>query len=177
MKNYLIKLTFVILFVSTFSSCSNDDTQLPELSPAVFSENFSRPTEQPEFNFEGWTKFSQAGTKEWFKNSYQGDDYIEFSSFGSGQSSNIAWAISPVLNIDSTTSKTLIFQSAQHHATSLDNKFELLVSTNFDGTNVLSAKWEILNFRKPSYTTATNYDFVNSGPIDLSSYSGNIYRF
>lgn len=175
MKKNIAKIIFVFLFLSIFSGCSNDDTSLPPMYPAVYSEDFSRPENEPPFDFEDWTLFSQAGTKKWFKNSYQGNDYIEFSSFGSGESSNIGWAISPPYNLDTTAAKALIFQSAQHHATSLDNKFELLISTNYDGVNVLNAKWITLKFNGPAYTNATNYDFVNSGKVNLQAYSGTVY--
>jgi hypothetical protein len=175
MKNNISSTLFLLLFLTVFSGCSNDETTLPPMYPAVYSEDFSRPEGEPAFDFENWTLFSQAGTKTWFKNSYQGNDYIEFSSFASGQSSNIGWAISPPYNLDLTSKKGLIFQSAQHHATSLDNKFELLVSNNYDGTNVLAATWTTLKFNGPTYTNATNYDFVNSGKVDLSSYSGTVY--
>lgn len=174
MKNYLKTLLFVFAAAATWSCTSEGDTELPPIAPAVFSENFTR-TAPEQFNFENWTVFAEAGTKNWFKNAFGGNDYIEFSSFGSGQASNIGWAISPAFNIDETVKKRLIFQSAQHHATSEANKFEVLVSSDYDGTNVLAATWTVFNFRKPTYTNATNYDFVGSGPIDLSAYSGNIY--
>jgi hypothetical protein len=175
MKNYILTTCVTLLFLVSFSGCSSDDIVLPPIYPAVYSEDFSRPEEEPPFDFEEWTLYSEAGTKTWFKNDYQGNDYIEFSSFGSGQASNIGWAISPAYNLELTALKSLIFQSAQHHATSLDNKFELLISTNFDGTNVLAANWETLEFNGPTYTNSTNYDFVNSGKVDLSSYTGTVY--
>jgi hypothetical protein len=175
MKNYL-KSIILLLAAIPFANCS-DDTELPQQSQPVYSEDFTRPTGETQFNFvdQGWTLFAQAGTKNWFKDDFGGNDYIEFSSFGSGEASNIGWTITPEINIDNATQKKLIFQSAQHHATSLDNKFELLVSDDFDGTNVLAAHWTVLNFRKPSYTSATNYDFVNSGGVSLSDFSGNIH--
>lgn len=168
-------ILFPVLFFIILGCSDNETIRMPVLYLTLYSENFSRPEGEPEFSFEDWTIFSEAGTKEWFKNEYQGNDYIEFSSFASSQSSNIGWAISPEYDVNRLNKKILIFQSAQHHATSLDNKFELLVSTNFDGAHVLTANWEILKFNTPAYTNATNYDFVNSGPVDLSSYKGKIH--
>jgi len=189
MKNYLNTLLFVFLLVMA-TGCTEDDTVMPKIDttlpdafPAIFYEGFSRPAPAT-FNFENWTKFAQTGSKNWFLNNYQGSDvvtnhYLEFSSFGSGDASNIGWIISPAINLDTITAtglkKRLAFQSAQHHAVSAENKFELLVSSNFDGTNVLSATWTVLPFRLPTYSSATNYDFVNSGGVDLSAYQGNIH--
>ncbi|HWR94517.1 MAG TPA: DUF5017 domain-containing protein [Flavobacterium sp.] len=175
MKNYISKIIFAFITLIFFSGCSDEDTSLPPMYPAVYSEDFSRPETEPPFDFEDWTLFSEAGTKTWFKNDYQGNDYIEFSSFGSGEASNIGWAVSPAYDLETTGQKALIFQSAQHHATSLDNKFELLISSNYDGENVLKAKWTTLKFNLPTYTSSTNYDFVNSGRVNLESYSGKVY--
>ena len=179
MKKNILTLCFSLLFIALFSSCE-EDTSLPPMYPEVYSEDFSRPEGEPAFNFQDWVLFSQAGSKKWFKASYTDsknftNDYIEFSSFGSGDASNIGWAITPAYSLDLLSQKALIFQSAQHHATSPENKLELLVSTNFNGTDVLAATWVPLKFKGPVYTNGTNYDFVNSGKVDLSGFSGNIY--
>ena len=174
MKKNTIISCFSLLCIALFSSC-DQETTLPPMYHEIFSEDFSRPKNEPAFNFEDWILFSQAGTKLWFAGNYQENDYIEFSSFGSKDASNIGWAIMPVLNLDDLAQKALIFQSAQHHSKSLDNKFELLVSTDFDEKEVLSATWIPLKFRVPTNTAATNYDWVNSGKVDLSAFSGNIY--
>lgn len=175
MTKHFITTCLTLLFIGLFSSC-DDDTTLPPMYPDVYSEDFSRTAvDEPPFNFEGWVLFSQAGTKSWFKGSYGGNDYIEFSSFGSGEALNIGWAITPAYDLDLLAQKALIFQSAQHHATSTENKFELLVSTNFNGTDVLAATWVPLKFKGPTLTNATNYDWVNSGRVSLADFSGNIY--
>ena len=171
MKKYIITTCFSLLFLGLFSSCE-EDTTLPPMYPDVYSEDF---TDTPPFAFQDWVLFSQAGTKSWFKGSFSGNDYIEFSSFGSGEALNIGWAITPAYNLDILPQKALIFQSAQHHATSTENKFELLVSTNFNGTDVLGATWVPLKFKLPTYTNGTNYDMANSGRVSLSAFSGNIY--
>lgn len=175
MKNYLKTALVALLFAGTFTGCSDDDTALPPTAYPIFSEDFSRADEEPAFSFEDWTVFAEAGTKNWFINEFGGNDYIEFSSFNSGNASNIGWVITPAINIDSAPLKRLIFQSAQHHATSLDNKFEVLVSSNYDGEDVLAADWDLKTFRLPPYANAYNYDFYNSGVVDLSDYSGTIY--
>jgi hypothetical protein len=175
MKKY-VKMFLFVVAAGTFASCTDEgDTNLPPMAHPIYSEDFTREAGQFNFTTEGWKNIAQTGTETWFKAAFGGNDYIEFSSFGSGESSNIGWAITPGINIDSASQKRLIFQSAQHHATSLENKFELLVSTDFDGTNLTTANWTTLNFRLPEYTNGTNYDFVNSGPVDLSAYSGVVY--
>ena len=175
MKKYIVTSCLTLVFILLFSSC-DDATTLPPLYPEIYSENFS-PTavNEPSFNFQGWLLFSQTGTKSWFLDNYQDNDYIEFNPYGSKESSNIGWAITPVYNLELLAQKALIFQSAQHNAISSDNKFELLVSTNFNGTDVLNATWIPLSFKGPEYSKATNYVWVNSGKVNLSDFSGTIY--
>lgn len=181
MKNYF-KFLVPALFVFAVSCTEEDDTSLPgNIVTPIFSEDFERPEGMPVFNFQTddqpWTNFAQAGSKIWFLNQFGTpvDHYLEFSSFGSGQASNIGWIITPAINIDSAEKKRLVFQSAQHHATDAGNTFDLLVSDNFDGTNVTAATWDLKSFRKPEYTSAANYDWYNSGIIDLSEYTGEIH--
>ncbi|MFT3794451.1 DUF5017 domain-containing protein [Flavobacterium sp.] len=180
MKNYLKSTLVALLFAGVFTGCSeDDDTALPETAYATYSEDFGTVSESGDYSFDldTWTVFAEAGTKNWFINDFDDNVYLEFSSFNSGNASNIGWLVSPAINIDNAKLKRLIFQSAQHHATSLDNKFELLVSTNYDGENVLTADWETKTFRLPKYIGygGKNYEFANSGVVDLSQYSGEIY--
>ena len=190
MKNYLKTTLVALLFAGAFVSCDDDtDTGLPETAYATQSYDFGKIKANGDYAFtfadsipgdnidDKWTVFTEAGSKSWFINDFGGNVYIEFSSFNSGNTSNIGWVITPALNVDETKLKRMTFQSAMHHATSLDNKFEVLVSSNFDGTNVLTADWEKKSFRVPPYLGygGVNYTFVNSGAIDLSDYSGEIY--
>ncbi len=183
MKNYFKTAFIALLLAGTFAACSEDDeTTLPNTAYATYSEDFGKFDGDYTFDFEekGWTVFTEAGSKNWFRNNFGTGDannvYLEFSSFNSGNASNIGWVVSPAINIDQAKLKRMSFQSAMHHATSLDNKFELFVSTNFDG-DVTSAEWEQKTFKLPPYLGygGKNYAFVNSGVVDLSAYSGEIY--
>jgi len=187
MKNYLKTAFVALLLAGTFTGCSeDDDITLPETAYATYSEDFGKfDAGTGAYTFDlaasGWTVFTEAGTKNWFQNNFgtgaSNNVYFEFSSFNSGNASNIGWLITPAINLDATKLKRMIFQAAQHHATSLDNKLEVLVSDNFDGTNVLAADWTVKSFRVPPYIGygGTNYEFVNSGVVDLSAYSGEVY--
>lgn len=176
MKNIFLKITFAAFALATFSSCDEDETALPTIRPLVFSEDF--PEEDIDFNmnfdFPGWTNFNEAGSKKWTERDFNNSGYIQFSSFGSGELSNIGWAITPVINLDATSNEVLTFNSASNFVTDPSNKLEVLISTNFDGTNVLAATWTPLNAVVADQTT-NNYTYIPSGEIDLSSYSGNIH--
>lgn len=180
MKNYFKTAFIALLLAGTFTACSEDDeTTLPNTAYASYSEDFGAVNDDGSYTFslDDWTIFAEAGTKNWFINDFEENVYLEFSSFNSGNASNIGWVISPAINIDQAKLKRMTFQSAMHHATSLDNKFELFVSTDFDGTNVADATWEKKEFNLPPYLGygGKNYEFKNSGVVDLSAYSGEIF--
>ena len=73
--------------------------------------------------------------------------------------------------MDAASKVLLKFKAAQHHVVSPSNTLEVMVSTDYDGTNVLEAKWISVEAALPSQHDSW-YQFVDSGLIDLSSYSG-----
>jgi hypothetical protein len=126
------------------------------------------------FDFEGWTNFAETGTKLWIERDYNNDGYIQFSSFGSSQSSNIGWAITPEITISEDANAVLSFSSASNFVDNPANKLEVFISTDYDGTTVgiATATWTPLAFTAPT----TNDVFVSSGNIDLSSYESDNVR-
>ncbi len=80
------------------------------------------------------------------------------------------WLITP--GIDLTEAKVLSFESAQ--AFFAHDGLSVWISNDFDGTNVGSATWTKLNATLASNGNA-NYDWVQSGNIDLSAFSGTAY--
>ena len=62
---------------------------------------------------------------------FDNDGYIQFSSFGSGQASNIGWAITPGINLDNTTGEVFTFESASNFVDNASNKLEVFISSDF----------------------------------------------
>lgn len=178
MKNYK-KIIIGLLALMPIVSCSpEDDIKIPDSTTFAFYEQFNSFTELTEGNnidITGWTNFAEVGTVKWGEGYYNGTKYAEFTSFQSGQATNIAWLVSPEINMDVYQNETLAFDVAQAYVSSSSNSIELLVSTNYNGTDVLAATWQPLNFTKPPLDFDTNFDFFSSGLVDLSSYTGNIY--
>src|SRR5690606_24264753 len=98
----------------------------------------------------------------------------EFSTYNSGSPVNIGWLISPGIDMDAQENEFLNFKTAQHHLDSPDNTLEVMVSTDYDGTNVLAATWTPISAELASQSNDW-YEFVDSGLIDLSSYTGTLY--
>jgi hypothetical protein len=76
--------------------------------------------------------------------------------------------------MDAQDEEKLNFSSAQHHLDSPLNTLEVYVSTDFDGTDVMAATWEPIAASLPSQDNDW-YEMVNSGLIDISSYTGTLY--
>jgi len=170
--NKLTTLLFASLSIGILSSCVNDDdTVLPEYKALILGENFSEGADNTLLEIEGWTNYAETGTVRWTNQTYSGNGYAEFTSYQSGQSSNIGWLISPAINLDAQEGEKLVFQAAQAYVDTAGNTLEVLISTNYDGENVTAASWQTLNATLPTIAS-TRFAFINSGTIDLSRLSG-----
>lgn len=140
-----------------------------------FVQNFQTAVDKSNLSLPGWTNIAQSGTPVWKGGVYSGNGYAEFVISGTKVVSNIAWLISPKIDMDTHINEVLTFRAAQHHL-DIDsplNALEVLVSTNFDGLNVTKATWVPLKANLPTQATPW-YQFVGSGGIDLSKYTGKI---
>lgn len=162
-----------------FTSCvQEDDTALAPFKELIFSESF--PEEEIDYNqvfdFEGWTNFAETGTKLWTERDFDGSGYIQFNPYGSGQASNIGWAITPAFELAAGSNAVLSFSSASNFVDNPDNKLEVLISTNYDGNsaNILTSTWTVLDATVADETT-NGYTYIPSGEIDLSAYTGTVH--
>lgn len=171
----ILVLSFSALL--TISGCSpENDIKNPDLIPFALYEPFSANTQDGDvLDLAGWTNYAEAGVVKWKEGVYYSDKYAEFSAYQSGQQLNIGWLISPAIDMANFPSGKLAFDVAQAYVESRSNSLEVLVSTDFDGTNVELATWESKTFNLPPLGDSTNFDFFSSGPIDLSEYVGEIY--
>lgn len=175
MKNTFFKSVYLVITAIVLSSCvGEDDFTIPTLKPVIFSEDFNEINFNENFDYTGWVNFAEAGTRLWTERDFNDDGYIQFSSYGSGQTSNIGWAITPAINMDENIGEVLTFQSASNFVDNPANKLEVFISSDFDGTNVLAATWAPLNATVADNTT-NGYTYIPSGNIDLSAYTGNIH--
>ncbi|SHM53402.1 DUF5689 domain-containing protein [Flavobacterium xanthum] len=140
-----------------------------------FSEDFETVIDKSKLSLPAWANLVQKGTLFWKGTVYSGNGYAEFNITGTKVVSNVAWLISPKIDMDVHTKEVLTFRTAQHHldVDSPLNALDVYVSTNFDGLNVTSATWTPLVIKLPNQATPW-YQFIGSGAIDLSSYKGKI---
>lgn len=140
----------------------------------VFEENFSDAIDNTTLDTEGWVNFSERGNVLWTEQIYSKNGYAEFGTFGANDTANVGWLISPGIAMEGQLNEILNFKMAQHHLDSVRNTVEVLVSTDFNGVDVLNATWEPIEAKLP-----TKYDewyaFKDSGLIDVSMYSGTLF--
>lgn len=174
--NKLMLITGMVAVLNLFGCSPESDIKNPDFIPLILSEDFSSNTvDGADLALTNWTNFAETGTVKWKQGVYFSDKYAEFSGYQSGETSNIAWLISPAIDATANTNLKIAFQAAQAYVSSSANSLELLVSTDFDGTNVTSANWEAKTFTLPPLDFDTNFDFFDSGIVDLSGYTGNIH--
>jgi len=151
------------------SGCTKDsDVEYPVAPTTLLAENF----DNADLTATGWTLHAEVGSTNWIEEIFSGDGYAAYSSFQSGNPVNVAWLISPAINMDNQDGEKLFFQTCQDgFVRNLDNSLELFVSTDYDGANFENAGWEKIPFNVATQNT-TRYVYVNSGIIDLSSYQG-----
>ncbi|AOW20987.1 DUF5689 domain-containing protein [Urechidicola croceus] len=140
----------------------------------IFEEDFNDVTDNTNLNIADWTNYAEEGSELWTEQVFSGNGYAEFSAYRTGDDVNIGWLVSPGIDLDDTDSEFLNFKTAQHHLDSDDNTLEVFISTDFNGADVDIATWEPVSANLASRSDSW-YAFVDSGLIDLSTYSGTIY--
>lgn len=170
--------TEIVLAVNDLSGVKMTESRCTTLGiedfNTILKEDFELADNETDLDLEGWTNFAQAGKVSWKTHHSDGNKYAAFNPIGSGNASNIGWLITPVYKKTASSFAYLNFKAAQSNVRSATNTLEVLISTDFDGTNVVAATWQPLEASLPSQSAPSNV-FLDSGLIDLSSYEGILY--
>lgn len=144
----------------------------------VFEESFNSATDNTNLNIANWINYAEAGTELWTEQVYGGNGYAEFSAYATGESSNIGWLISPGIDMDAQDGEVLNFQTEYAYPDTGHYPLEVFVSTDFSGetSGIATATWEPLSvvIAHPDVTSEW-FSWVDSGTVDLSSYTGTLY--
>ncbi|NBL65445.1 DUF5017 domain-containing protein [Flavobacterium sp. NST-5] len=161
---------------------TENDVQLgdPRIE-AFFSQDFESiaATGNNQFvNLPGWSNVSlNGGAERWEARIFSGNKYAQLSAFGTGESNMDTWLITPAINLDATTGEFLMFGSKIGFANG--EAVTVHISTNYSGAGtaaaINAATWTQLNPIMAPQTQSYPTDFTSSGPVDLSSYNGNVY--
>lgn len=173
MKNKFMKpILFVALALGLTSCVEDDDFAIPPINAAFFSEDFDTAVDNTTFDFEGWTNYAEVGTELWTEEMFSGDGTAQFNTYNNGEAENISWLISPQIPVSQYSNIKMSFTSAQNFVSNPeDNRVELYVSSDFDGTNFSEATWTQFE-AKFATPDDGGYEMVRSGEVDLSSFVG-----
>lgn len=133
-------------------------------------EDFETVGNNADVSLQGWLNVATKGTRVWRGKTFSGNTYIQATAYNDTETEMETWLISPAINL--SVAKKLTFLSSV--AFWVHNGGAVLISTDFNGSNVAGATWNSLAAQLPTSST-TNYDWVNSGEVDLSAYSGTGY--
>ena len=116
-----------------------------------------------EGDMNGWTFVDVEGEMSWNVAQYSGNHYAYANGHNHG--ANEDWCISPAFNLNAYANPVLTFRTA----TKFDgNVLQVFFSNNYNGSNPTTATWQPLTCE----LSQGNYVWVESGDIDLSSFSG-----
>lgn len=175
MKSIKSLLLINVIILITAIGCSPEkEIQNPTLATVLLSEDFSAgAVDNAVLNTAGWVNVAETGTTKWKYQIYSGNAYAEFTSYLSQDPVCVSWLISPNIDLDRGENEKLVFEAAQSYVSSSANSLEVFISTNFTGTNVATANWQKLQAILPT-TSNANFQFIKSGVIDLSGFSGRV---
>lgn len=141
--------------------------------PSV-SQDFSDVTsDNTDYSNPSWLNINEQGNRFWRGRIFGGTDkYLRATGFaGTGVSvpATESWLITPPVQTSATP--TLSFRSAQAFWThTSQDPFKVYISVDYDGCEIADATWtEITGFAEPTSSTS-NYQWVNSGTINLAAY-------
>ncbi|GFR77290.1 DUF5017 domain-containing protein [Elysia marginata] len=147
-----------------------------EKGTLFFDENFESFKKDSNVSENGWKTLSEnSGNKLWEVGEFGENKYVQASAYKSGVHNMVVWLVSPAINLDNTTGEYLTFKTKDSFNNG--NPLEVFLSDNFNGTDVISAKWTPVLDAKISQHTTNGYAdlFTHSGTVDLNGFSGNIY--
>jgi hypothetical protein len=142
----------------------------------ILEENFEAMPSTNPLGGNGWISFAETGRFNWrvLTSTDSGNPNSKIASMGAFRSleaSNIAWMISPAINLNAQDLEFLNFRTSNSFAD--ESVLEVLISTNWDGdpAKITTATWQKL----PASIVSRSENFqnwVDSGAIDLSGFSG-----
>jgi len=135
------------------------------------NEDFESQVDYEDVNILGWENEGTIGSRLWLAREYSGNTYAQATSYNSGED-NEMWLITIAINLDEMNNPKITFETAmaywQHDG------LTVYISTDFNGSNIGGATWDELDCTLADQSD-DDYEWIPSGIIDLSSYSGTGY--
>lgn len=162
-----------VLVINDIEDIKFEDTLCQPLTP-FYSQDFESFGSTSDVETAGWTNVNVNGGSTTFTlRNFGGNQFMQASAFRTGENPLEMWFVSPAINLDSNTDEELSFGTK----TGFNNgaALSVLISTDFTG-DVTTATWQTLNATLANGpSSGFQFDFTESGAIDLSSFSGDVY--
>ncbi len=157
---------------TTYSSLSSFTTCMGNLVIVdSINEHFDMVSDYQDVEIEGWTNITVQGNRKWWGKTFNEEKWATAQAYNSGLDYMETWLITPI--VTNISEKVLSFKSAMAYWEHTSNTpMTILISTDFMGNNFETATWEELSCNLPTISD-DEYAFIESGEVDLSSYSGN----
>ncbi len=120
----------------------------------------------------GWTNLKVAGDKAWYATEFNSQPYAACTGYKGTTPPYDAWLISPAIDLSKVADKKLAFDTQVNGYGSTTTVFEVYVMTSADPAKGTKTK---LNPALPTAPASGYSGWVNSGSLDLSSFSGTVY--
>jgi len=132
---------------------------------SVYTEDFATLNNVKTFNI--------TGDQDWYASSYGQDDFAKISGYVSKDTAsydNEDWLVSAAIDLNGFTAPVMQISQAINYLNDQWDQINILISTDFDGTDVSTATWTPVNIT--TLPTGSSWNFVTSERIDLSAYDG-----
>lgn len=150
-----------------------DGTTTPPTPPTPsevvtsLDENFDASTNIPA----GWTSYKLAGDKAWYIPTFNGNNYAAMTGY-KGTAPFDSWLVTPGVDMAKVTDKVLTFDTQVNGYGSTTTTFEVFVLTDADPAKATRSR---LNATIATAPSSGYSEWVSSGKLDLSAYTGVIY--
>lgn len=134
-------------------------------------EDFNEQENYEDINIDGWLNVALEGGRRWQGKEFNSDVYAQATSFNS-EEANECWLITPGIDLDDMSQPKAEFETAKAYWE--HDCIEVLVSNDFNGANISGASWTALPCTIAGESDP-DHDWIPSGEIDLSGYSGKLY--
>lgn len=134
----------------------------------LINENFDASTSIPS----GWLNVQLKGTKNWFIKEFSGNNYASMTGY-KGTAPFDSWLITPAIDCSKMADKFASFRSQVNGYGSTTSKLEVYVLSG--SSDPETAQLTKLSPSLPTSPASGYSSWVESGNLDLSSFSGIIY--
>jgi len=149
-------------------------------SNSIFFDDFETQKRRKPISGNGWTNYVQEGSKVWRAYIDQEDNPSQgisarVNSFMSEEERNIAWLITPEIDLDKYEGETLSFETSGRFGDG--SQLDVIISKNWKGNpeKVNQATWNVFSEIYIVHNDDPFEDWFSSGLLDLSCETGKVH--